>query len=433
MFRFALVFIFLNLVLNVSAQDRPIELRGIIVSSENDLGLESVNISVQGQLSRGTITDTEGRFSIRVDALPVNLIISSIGYETKKYIVKDQEEIFVQLIPNSTELPEIIVSAAPKIDTIYKEPYNVVDFAFKDGYLILLIYKNVFEKYELVLLDEAEEYVAHYNLKDYKPSSLFKSCLGMLYLVTNIGVYNIETNSNSIHLGTWIDDEKYETVIEPCVLSVDSLLFYQKHLYQGQALLYYAFINKKGSKDSLTILPLLEDEVNIRRLIEETGNRIPWSGDFWDENVPDKLNVIREEPYFLKGKLRMYFPKIYAPIFKKDSMICLFNHLSSAIYYFDRKGNEKRAVPIQYHKMKRWKEYVLYDEFTQDVYTAFHTRWGEYICQIDLETGTLSEAIPVNLDFIDNVLIRNGILYFLHRDPYQGGRQRMIQKINITR
>ena len=429
--RFYLLFVLLSFSLNLHAQNVSMELSGLIVNTENQQVLENVNVSIQGLQSRGTITDDKGRFSVKVDSLPVHLIISMIGFETRKVLIKTQEEIFVQLIPNSTELPEIIVSATRKIDTVFHEPYNVVDYVFKDDYLILLVYINIVKKYELVLLDEQEQYVASFSLKEYKPVSLFKSCLDYIYLTTSFGIYNIEFDEKSICLGRWVEEQLFETVIEPCILSMESMLFYQRHLYQGQALRYYAFKNTEIRDDSITLLPLLEDEDNIRRLVEETGNRLPWSGDFWDENITDDLRTIREQPYFLKGSFRMFFPKLYAPILKKDSSIYLFNHLSSLIQVFDFRGVLNKEIPIQYHKMKRWKKYILFDELTEEVYTAFHTRWGEYICQIDLETGTLSEAIPLELAFIEKVTIRNSILYFLHRDAFNGAQNRMIQKIRV--
>jgi hypothetical protein len=430
--RFYILFIFLISTFSVFAQNSSRELSGLIVNAANQKALENVNISIEGLPSHGTISDDKGRFSIKVDSLPTRLIISIIGFETKKILIKTQEELFTELLANSTALPEIIVRAARNVDTVYHEPYNVVDYIFKDDYLILLVYKNVFEKYDLVLLDENEQYVAHFSLKEYHAVSLFKSCLDYIYLTTSFGVYNIEFDTKSIRPGRWVEEQLYETVIKPCILSMDSLLFYQRHLYQGQALSYYAFKNTEERNDSITVLPLLEDEGNIRRLLEESGNRLPWSGDFWDENITEDLRTIREQPYFLKGSFSMFFPKIYAPIIQKGTSICLFNHLSSLIQYFDINGNKLKEVPIQYHKMKRWKKYILFDEFTQDAYTAFHTRWGEYICQIDLETGTISEVIPLDLDFIEKVTIRDGTLYFLHRNAYKGSQNRMLQKVRVN-
>ncbi len=426
------LFILLVFCAKLSAQSTSIQLSGIVVNAENNQALENVNISISEIVTKGTATDDQGKFTIEVDSLPVHLVFSSIGFETQKVLIKDQSEILLSLIASSTALPEIVVSAKRKVDTVYHEPYSVVDYVFKEDYLILLVFKNSFGEYDLVLLDEEEQLVDKIELKGEKPTSLFKSCLDILYLNTYYGVYKIETDETSIRLGERVKVDQFEFIIQPCILAMDSLLFFQRYHYQGQILKYYVLVNKPEQTDSLVILPLIVDQDQIIRLAEQTGNRLPWSGDFWDENISDGLRQLRDGPYVLKGVMRMFYPKLYAPIVKKDSTICLFNHFASKIQYFDIKGNQLKEVPIQYHKMKRWKKYILYDEFRQEAYTAFHTRWGEYICQVDLETGALSEAIPLELDFIEKVSIRDGVMYFLHKHDYKGARNRTIQKVRVN-
>jgi len=229
MLRITILLFTLLITSSMFSQEREVILSGRIVDAENKEAIESVNIAIEGMLKVGTITDDKGVFSIRIEKLPVVLIVSSIGFETQKIEVKTLAEITVTLFKSTTDLPEIIVSATPKVDTVYKEPYNVVDYVFKDDFLILLVYKNVFEKYELVLLDELEEYVAHYPLKEYNPTSLFKACHGDLYVRTTNGVYTINFDDSSIGLGPWVEQKRYEQVIEPCVLAIDDLMFYRRY------------------------------------------------------------------------------------------------------------------------------------------------------------------------------------------------------------
>ncbi len=430
MARLFTILLFVFIVLQIRAQD--VIISGNVIDALSQNALEAVNISIAGNIRKGTISEKDGSFSIEVDSLPVTLVFSSIGFETKKIEVKTEEKLFVQLYKSITELPEIVISSAPKIDTVYDEPYNVVDYLFKDSFLVLLVYKNVFEKYQLVLLDKNEKYLNHLSLKEYQPERLFKSCFNKIYITIGNGAYTIEIIKDKISLGDWVTTEVYDNIIEPCVLYSNNMRFYQRYLYQGQALRYYAFDENKTQDDSLCILPLIEDEANIIRLIEETGNRLPWSGNLWETNISEKLIFLREGPYYMKGAFRMFYPKLYAPLLKKDSSLCLFNHLASSIQFFDMDGQKLREVPISYHKRKRWKKYILYDEFTEQVYTAFHTKWGEYVCKVNMENGSLSEAIPLELDFIEKVRIRNGTMYFLHRNPYQGAANRMIQKVKLN-
>lgn len=415
----------------ISLHAQEIVLSGRIINAATEQPLAGATISKAGSTLRGTVSNNEGFFTFKVDSLPVTLIVSSLGFEQTQVYIQDQNPLVIGMVSTSIELAEIIVSGTPKIDTVYQEPYNVVDYLFKDSFLILLVYKNVFEKYQLVLLDQNEAYLDHYSLRDYQPQKLFKSCFSEAYLSVTGSVYTINIQKQSISLGDRIEEEYFDNIIEPCVLYSDNMLYYQRHLYQGQALRYYAFHENQYQQDSLCILPLIEDEANIIRLIEETGNKLPWSGDLWDTDVSERLVNLREGNYFLKGAFRMFYPKLYAPLVKKDSSLCLFNHFASTIQYFDKNGKMQKEVRIKYHKRKRWKKYILYDSFTENAYTAFHSKWGEYVCQIDMETGKLSSAIPLDLDFIDKVTIRNGTMYFLHRDPYRGATNRMIQKVRL--
>lgn len=427
--------LFFNLILIpffISAQETELKISGIVLNVTTGEPIEDVHVRLDGVSDKGVVTGSEGRFTIRLDSFPSTLIFSRIGFETGSLLVESDSLIEIRMYQVSTDLPEVMVSARRKVDTVFHEPYSVVDFVFKEDDLLLLVFRSSIEKYELILLDQEEDILDRLPLKEEKPSSLFKSCRDSFYLNTYYGTWKIAVNKNKLSLDGRLDDADYEFRIKPCMLAVDSLMFYKRHLYQGQALRYYAFNYLEPDGDSLAVLPLIEDEDQIFRLIEETGNRVPRSGDFWEEQVSFKLKGLREDPYYLKGKFRMFYPELYAPIFKQDSSICLFNHLAGKIQLFDSKGVLIKETPIQYHKIKRWKKYLVQDEASEDVYTAFHTRWGEYICKVNIETGELSPAIPLDLAFIENVKIKDGTMYFLHRDPYRGQRKKMIQKVRLN-
>lgn len=57
----------------------------------------------------GTATDIDGKFSLNVAKLPVNITISSIGYETKKFKVTSTAPVTIVLSDNSELLDEVVV------------------------------------------------------------------------------------------------------------------------------------------------------------------------------------------------------------------------------------------------------------------------------------------------------------------------------------
>jgi hypothetical protein len=434
--RLILCFFLCSTVLSL-AQSPRISIKGIVRDSSTMLPLPDVNIAIQGVPFTGTSTEMNGSFTLEVDSLPLYLIISSIGFKTQIIQIHKKETIKIYLTPSSINLSDIVVRARPKIDTVFNEPYNVVDFLFEQDNLLLLVYRSISDKYELVLLNEFEQPIDRLPLRKERPISLFKSCVDSLYLNTYYGVYRLHVADKNIQLGEPILKQKFEQFIKPCLLARDSLLFFQQYFYQGQAVHFYSLVvpitsGTSADRDSLVFLPCIEDEQQIIRLIEDAGYRLPWSGDFWDDRITGGLLSLREGPYVLKGVMRMYYPKLYIPLFSVGDDLCIINHFSSRIQYFNARGYLLREIPITYHHSKRWKKVILQDKNTQRIYTAFHSRWGEYICPIDPKNGTLGEAVEVAIDFSEKLYIKNGVLYFLHRNPYSGVRNKMLKKINLN-
>ncbi len=80
---------------------------GQVVSAEDDEGIPGVNIIVEGTAT-GTVTDIDGNYSLDV---PENatLSFSSVGFITTNIAVGNQSVINVKLMPDITQLSEIVV------------------------------------------------------------------------------------------------------------------------------------------------------------------------------------------------------------------------------------------------------------------------------------------------------------------------------------
>lgn len=81
---------------------------GTVIDAESGETLPAVNIHVKGT-TRGTTTDEEGTFSIRVDPDSTVLVFSFVGYETQEIDVQGRQEIKVELQPAVGELDELVV------------------------------------------------------------------------------------------------------------------------------------------------------------------------------------------------------------------------------------------------------------------------------------------------------------------------------------
>lgn len=116
-----LLFIFLGNN-EVQAQNRLIQLSGVVLGEDSVSGIPGVHVYVP-KAGRGTTTNHVGFFSLAVK-VGDSLVISSVGYERQHYIVPfdapEFQTIIVQMVQDATYLPEITVMDFPT-EEVFKQ------------------------------------------------------------------------------------------------------------------------------------------------------------------------------------------------------------------------------------------------------------------------------------------------------------------------
>ncbi|QLE00611.1 SusC/RagA family TonB-linked outer membrane protein [Galbibacter sp. BG1] len=82
---------------------------GIVKESSTGTPIPSANVIVKGT-TNGTVTDFDGNYSITVDDLPVELQISSLGFENKSLTVSTAGAYNISLSESATNLDEVVVT-----------------------------------------------------------------------------------------------------------------------------------------------------------------------------------------------------------------------------------------------------------------------------------------------------------------------------------
>ena len=76
--------------------------------------LPGANITVKGKVNKGTITDRNGKFSIRMDANADVIEVSFVGYERVKVKLGTiSQNLTISLVPSTEDLNEVEVPANP--------------------------------------------------------------------------------------------------------------------------------------------------------------------------------------------------------------------------------------------------------------------------------------------------------------------------------
>lgn len=95
------------LLLHFQALAQEATITGRVVAVSDNSSLPGVSVTIKGQ-SRGTVTDSDGRFTLRVDPADV-LVFSFIGLETQEVSVGNQQDIQVAMTESIQSLQEVVI------------------------------------------------------------------------------------------------------------------------------------------------------------------------------------------------------------------------------------------------------------------------------------------------------------------------------------
>ena len=106
-----LLLLLTSCLISISSFAQSVIIKGSVKSTSTGEALPAVSITVKGS-SAGVYTNDKGEFSISVPSLPVTLIISSVGFESKEVTVSSSSQtVEVSLATVSSLGEEIVVSA----------------------------------------------------------------------------------------------------------------------------------------------------------------------------------------------------------------------------------------------------------------------------------------------------------------------------------
>ncbi len=84
---------------------------GTITDQENGEALIGASVYLQSNLSIGTTSDLEGRFSLDLEQAEGKLSVSYIGYESQVVDFKKAEPLEIQLAPAAAQMEEVVIKA----------------------------------------------------------------------------------------------------------------------------------------------------------------------------------------------------------------------------------------------------------------------------------------------------------------------------------
>src|SRR5258707_6950543 len=106
--KFLLLCFSFGFALSVWAQDRVVT--GKVTTSEDGSALPGVNVVFKGT-TNGTVTDSEGKYSLSVPGSGGTLVFTFIGLKTEEVEIGERTVVDMQLKQDVTQLSEVVVTA----------------------------------------------------------------------------------------------------------------------------------------------------------------------------------------------------------------------------------------------------------------------------------------------------------------------------------
>jgi len=116
---------FLALCISFNTLAQNVSLKGTVTDDNKDPVI-GANITIKGKLA-GTITDSKGNFTLSTsDNLPVVLVVSSIGFQTKEIeIAESGKSLSIELMVKNELMDEVVISASRVEENILKSPVSI--------------------------------------------------------------------------------------------------------------------------------------------------------------------------------------------------------------------------------------------------------------------------------------------------------------------
>jgi hypothetical protein len=322
-------------------------------------------------------------------------------------------------------LPEFVVRPIGVPREVFSSKYmSVDDFEFlPDGRMVLLTYEKTRKKGTQLYLYDGKTVLSTLPLQQ-TAEELIRDYRGNPHVVTEKSVYGIEASNALINVGE-LDRKYFFQYIAPIVDSTVSNYFFSNYNPDYPAFDYFAFNDEDTAYRKIA-------QVKDDLMMELYRSEYKWVDvrtKLWAKELEHRTGIDAEiwvgANYFTQS---VYYKKLYAPLFKRNDTIFLFDHYKNYLFSFDDEGNAIDSIPIFYHlqaKQTGWKKQLIQDQTTGEIYSVYERDGWTTLKRIDLYSGRILEAIPAHYKYAEKFLVRGNRMYYTYR-PFESAQKKYL-------
>jgi hypothetical protein len=411
-----LILLVFSLVVVISGFGQDRLLKGSVLDASS--GQLLIGATIQEGQNRGTTTDTNGQFELRIRQLPITLSVSYIGYETRALELASfpEEPLTIRLIPKTTQLNEVVVSAEAIVTPITDaKEYSVIDFIIIGEKILTLEYHGSFENYRMTVFDlnGNPQYVTILN--DVKLiEGLHKSCNKNPFLVTEYMAFELKLHTDSLTVVAAHEKDIFENYVRSCKVVEGDMAYYIFDQANTMVRIVKAF-NIKTQQDKR--LQTVADPNQIRQAFGDLNKIVKGAtvNSIMYQKPVDNQTARRMQAE--SDFLRVIYYKAEFPVhmFAQGGRVLLLNHPQKQMNVY-KNGEQVDQKPLAYVEEHQWTKRMVYDEIREEIYAIFDTAKGYNLQRVDTETGTCKTAYWIDSDVhLEKLVIRDGVLFYLQK------------------
>jgi len=393
---------------------------GTILDKETGTGIPNANISIVGT-SQGCISSSNGEFSIKSDTLPVNMIISHVGYKSRRIWLENDPAPFTVLMEASVQtLKEVEIIDKNKPYPFFKDSkYAVLDYQADQDLIYLLIYRFNLSRSELLCKSFYGDTIVPSYVLPFKPAELFMDCLGYMHVLSRDSAYQVYLGKDSLRLIHHHSIEKFMATLENCAASTESALYFRNESRDHQVVEFY-MIDRDSYKK--TYISSVRDDMKLKMLYKNPLDMYYACTD----TFPDSFQGMAE---WMWVNQILYTPN-ESTLIKIGDTLCIFSTVDGTLELTGLDGQflGERKMPVVEKSSGNWTKEIYVDQVTGIPYTAFEKYGKVMLYRIDLPTGNIEHVATTFHTFPQRISVHHDHLFYIYDTPGEGDNKHLFKQ-----
>lgn len=306
------------------------------------------------------------------------------------------------------------------------ERLSVADFEIKkDGKMILLTYPKRLKKGSELLLYDGSKVQNSFQVPGVA-QELVRDYRGNPHIVCEENIFGIYLKEEQLQIAR-LDKDYFIKYVMPVVDTNKTKMYFSNFNPLYPAFDYYMYDQQDSS---FNVVASIKDEL-MMELYRSEYKWVDVRTKIWAKYKELETGIDAEvwvgANYFTQS---IYYKELYAPLFKRNDSLFLFDYYKDQLITFDYLGNRLDSVSIYHHyrpKSSGWKKELIQDQITGQIYARFEKDGICYLGLVDTKTGEIKERVQLEFKYVDKIEVFDNFVYYIYR-PYESPQKKFLYK-----